>query len=127
MAGNATFVRCDLETALCPRTVLCKRQDTRVTFSSEVEARGRRRTRAPLTTRAVCTGAGVRVSANGGLRESALDAQRRSATHSLPHYRAGMVRVIPWLSSEASSSLTPLPAPCKHVDIAQAVFCFHIS
>jgi len=82
MAGNSTFVLCALETSLCPRTVLCKRQEKRATFSSEVQARMRSSTRAPLTTRAVCAGAGVGVSSHGGLRESALGAQRRSTTQS---------------------------------------------
>ena len=46
-------VFCDLETYLCPRTVLCKRQDERYTLSSEVQARGRSSTRQALTTVAI--------------------------------------------------------------------------
>src|SRR5882724_1980728 len=114
MAESYTCVLCDLETYLCPRTVLVKRQDKRVTFSSEVQARVRSSTREPLTTRAVCTGAGVGLSSNGGLRESALGAQRRAATQACVPCRAGRVRVIPRLSSEATSSPTPLPEPFKN-------------
>ena len=46
-------VFCDLETYLCPRTVLVKRQDKRDTFSSEGQARVRSSTRQAWTTFAV--------------------------------------------------------------------------
>src|SRR5712691_1607427 len=80
MAGNSTCVRCARATSRCPRTVLGKRQDNRAPFSRAVQARVRSSPGAPWTTRAVGPGAGVRVSANGGRRERALDAQRRAAT-----------------------------------------------
>ena len=44
------LVLCDLETYLCPRAVLVKRQDKREAFSSEAQARVRGSTRQPLTT-----------------------------------------------------------------------------
>jgi hypothetical protein len=81
-AESYQCVLCDLETSRCPRPVLCTRQDTRATFSSEVQARVRSRTRAPLTTLAVGAGAGVGVSSNVGLRDRALYAHRRSVTQS---------------------------------------------
>jgi hypothetical protein len=46
-------VFCDLETYLCPRTVLVKRQDKRYTLSSEGQARVRSSTRQAWTTFAV--------------------------------------------------------------------------
>ena len=59
----------------------------------------------------VLPGAGVGVSSRAWLREKALDAQERSATQWLPPEGALWSRVIPWLSSEAWSSLAPLPSP----------------
>src|SRR5712692_11879350 len=52
-AAIKTSVFCDLETSLCPRTVLVKERMNGHTFSSEVQARGRSRTRQALTTVAV--------------------------------------------------------------------------
>ena len=57
-------------------------------LSSSVQARGRSSTREPVTTLAVCTGAGVGVSSNVWLRESDLHAHRRSTTQALIHDRA---------------------------------------
>jgi len=48
-----TSVFCDLETSLCPRTVLVKERMNGHTFSSEVQARVRSSTRQALTTFAV--------------------------------------------------------------------------
>ena len=53
IAETKTPVFCDLETYPYPRTVLVKRQAERHTLSSEVQARGRSRTRQALTTFAV--------------------------------------------------------------------------
>ena len=126
-AATHPAVFCDLETYPCPRTVLVKGRMNDHPFSREGQARVRSSTREPLTTRAVCPGAGVSVSANAGRRDRAREAQRRSETPSFPQERAGMVRGIPWVSSEAGSALTPLPEPCKPVAIAKAVLCFNLA
>ena len=61
------------------------------------------------TPASVKTGAGVGVSANVWLRDNDLDAHGRSKTQFLTACRALRIRFIPWLSSEALSSPTPLP------------------
>ena len=53
MADIKTSVFCDLETYLCPRTVLGKDRMNGHTFSSEGQARVRSSTRQALTTFAV--------------------------------------------------------------------------
>src|SRR5712691_124046 len=127
MAGSATGVLCDRETSRCPRTVLGKRQEKRATFSREVQARGRSSPRALLTTLTVSAGAGGGVKANVRRRERALDAPRRAATPSFVPWSACLVRGIPGVSSAAVRAPTPLPEPCTPWDLAQAVWCVHIS
>jgi hypothetical protein len=109
MAERVTCVLCDRDTDRGPRTVLCKRQDERATFSREVQARVRSRTQIPLTMVAIPAGAGVEVSSNRGLRDHALDAHARVTTHLLTPGRAFLSRLIPRLSREAFSSPTPRP------------------
>ena len=64
-------------------------------------------------------------SSTVGLRRSALDAHRRSATQVCVPGRACMVRGIPAWSSEAASS--PRPEPFTNVAIAQAVLFLNLS
>ena len=78
------------------------------------------------TTEPVHTEAGVGVSSKLWLRDNALYAQGRSKTQWLTPYRALMIRFIPWLSSEALSSPTPLPHPCRNVCRSKAVWRFNM-
>ena len=50
MAASKASVCCDLEPSLCPRTVLVKERMNGPTFSREVQAGVRSRTRQALTT-----------------------------------------------------------------------------
>jgi hypothetical protein len=99
---------CDLETSWCPRIVLGKRPDKRRTFSREVQARVRSRTREPLTTIAVSVGVGVDVSSTRRLQANDRYAHQHSSVQVLMHCRAFRSRFILWLSSEAASASTPL-------------------
>jgi hypothetical protein len=58
----------------------------------------------------VKTGARVGVESNLWLRDNDLYAHERSETQFLTPCRALVLRLIPWLSSEAWSSRTPLPS-----------------
>src|SRR5712691_423462 len=63
------------------------------------------------TLASVHTGEGVGVSSTVWRRENDLDAHGRSKTQLLTACRALRIRCIPWLSSEALRSPTPLPHP----------------
>ena len=63
------------------------------------------------TLASVQTGEGVGVESNVWLRDNDLDAHGRSKTQFLIACRALRIRFIPWLSSEALRSPTPLPHP----------------
>jgi hypothetical protein len=103
-------VLCDLETYLCPHTVLCKEQAQRVALSSESQARVRSSPRRPLATSAAFnrSESGCPIKAQGS-GYCDLEAPWRSLTQCMQHARAACCRVIPWLSSEAPGSSAPLP------------------
>jgi hypothetical protein len=61
------------------------------------------------TPASVQTGAGVGIESNVWLRDNDLDAHGRSKTQFVPACRALRIRLIPWRSSEALRSPTPLP------------------
>src|SRR5713101_4863995 len=79
------------------------------------------------TPASVKTGAGVGVSANVWLSDNDLDAHGRSKTQFLTACRALRIRFIPWLSSEALSSPTPLPYACRNWFRSKAVWRFNMS
>jgi hypothetical protein len=114
----ASRLRC----SRCPgtRAVVCVEQ-SRLHDGKPVQA-ARLETPAPVP-----GGAGVEVQSRAWRRENALDAHARSQTPWRTPCRALGLRVIPWLSSEASGSPTPLPHPRKKGSRANAVWRFSMS